>query len=337
VRPRECDEKRSCLRSREWTADGRFFSVDEAARDLRDRNVRPYVWQCRDWLFSRSARLSWWCRDAHDSSCKSVRGHVLELFVAGAVTLAAAPLARRWAFSRGVLDIPNHRSSHDTPTPRTGGLACIAGVIVAVAVSTARNHHLSWLMLAGVAALACVGYLDDQRGLPAKSRLGVQLVAGAAIGAGTMGGAWIWVVVGVVVVPIAVNVVNFMDGVNGITGLTMVCWGVTALLAGRAAELTPLTAIGGLITGSALGFLPWNIPVARLFLGDAGSYIFGALVASGVIFGWANGVSAGLLIAPLSIYLLDTFVVLLKPIHRGSPLFEAHREHEGYSAGRVEM
>lgn len=181
--------------------------------------------------------------------------------------------------------------------------------------------------MVGVGAMAFVGYVDDWRGLSAKSRLAAQVLVGLLIGIGATSGSWLEALTGVVVVPIAVNAVNFMDGINGITSLTMMVWGTTALVAGLDSGLASLSVIGGVTAGAALGFLPWNIPIARLFPGDVGSYLFGALVAGGVVYGGANGVSPVLLAAPLSIYLADTSVVLLKRLRRGSPLFEAHREH----------
>jgi len=224
-----------------------------------------------------------------------------------------------------MLDVANSRSSHVVPTPRAGGLACAAGVLVALAASRVVSHDVAWLVLIGAGVLASVGFIDDVRGLSVVSRLGVQVVVGALLGIGVDG--WSWVVVGMVITPVIVNVVNFMDGINGITSLMMVCWGVSALAAGRSDGLMPLMVLGRVTAGSALGFLPWNAPVARLFPGDVGSYLFGGLVAGGIVYGWAMGVAPALLVAPLTIYFVDTFTVLVRRLVRGDRLFDAHREH----------
>lgn len=88
-----------------------------------------------------------------------------------------------------------------------------------------------------------------------------------------------------------------------------------------------LVVIGAATAGSALGFLPWNAPKARLFLGDVGSYFFGALVTLGIIAGAHRTPMELILIAPLAIYLADTGYTLLKRAVRRQPLLAAHREH----------
>ena len=88
-----------------------------------------------------------------------------------------------------------------------------------------------------------------------------------------------------------------------------------------------MAAIGAVTAGSAIGFLPWNAPVARLFLGDVGSYFFGAIVGVGIIVGARQTSSVTLLIAPLVIYLADTGVSLVQRALRGESLMAAHREH----------
>lgn len=189
----------------------------------------------------------------------------------------------------------------------------------------AQGQPASWGLLVPAALLAFVGLADDVRSLPALTRLAAQVGAGAVMGWAT-GGAW-WICVGAVVAPVAVNVVNFMDGINGITSLTMTVWGVTAFVVGQGHDAALLALLGAVAAGSALGFLPWNAPSARLFLGDSGSYLFGAIVAAGLLTGWSSGAPVVLLVAPLTLYLVDTGVVLVRRAHRGDSLFEAHREH----------
>jgi len=250
---------------------------------------------------------------------------VFELLLSAAVTLLAAPVVLRVMRRRGIIDVPNHRSSHSIPVPRGGGLACLAGATVAIVWFAIDGQSVAWGLAVAVVLLTLVGLADDARSLPALSRLAAQVAAGAGIGWAASGG-W-WICVGAVVAPIIVNVVNFMDGINGITSLTMAVWGVTALAVGSDRDITALALLGAIAAGSALGFLPWNAPVARLFLGDSGSYLFGGIVAAGVVFGWSSGAPVVPLVAPLTLYLVDTGVVFIKRAHRGDSLFEAHREH----------
>ncbi len=127
--------------------------------------------------------------------------------------------------------------------------------------------------------------------------------------------------------PVVVNVVNFMDGINGITALTMLVWGATALLVGAVHGGPELAVIGAATAGAALGFLPWNAPHARLFLGDVGSYLFGALAAGGVLLAATGQAPVSLILAPLMIFGADTAVTLVKRAIRRAPLTVAHREH----------
>lgn len=250
---------------------------------------------------------------------------MLILLVSFVVTVSLAPLVRTALLRRGVLDIPNERSSHGIPVPRGGGIASLGGTLVALVFVAFRHEDAPWLVLAVAGALGLVGLVDDYKSLPATVRLAAQIAAGTIMGA-FVGGGW-WVALGAVAIPFIVNVVNFMDGINGITSLTMAVWGATALVLGQTQAVPSLSLVGALAAGSALGFLPWNFPAARLFLGDVGSYLFGGIAAAGLLIGWHGGVPVVILAAPLTLYVIDTMTVLAKRVVRGDSLFVAHREH----------
>ena len=108
---------------------------------------------------------------------------VLELLVSFAVAMAAAPLVLRVLVQHGVLDVPNNRSSHVTPVPRGGGIACLAGVLAGLILASALGHDVPWLAVSGAVILAVVGFADDQGALAAAPRLGAQLPVGALVGA----------------------------------------------------------------------------------------------------------------------------------------------------------
>lgn len=250
---------------------------------------------------------------------------MLELIVSLGATAALVPFVRRALEHYGLVDVPNHRSSHSAPVPRGGGAACMAGVLVGATAAAAAGHRPPWFLIGTATFLAVVGMLDDRRSLSPILRLGSQIAVGVLMGVAVGGGRWM--LVGALTVPVVVNVINFMDGINGITGLNMGLWGAVAVAAGTAEGVVSLLVIGGVCAGAAFGFLPWNAPKARVFLGDVGSYLFGGLVASGILIGWTNGVPRFLLIAPLSIYLADTGSVIVKRVLRRESLLEAHREH----------
>lgn len=249
-----------------------------------------------------------------------MRGLLTRVVTSAAVTYAAAPLVRRAMVAAGTLDVPNHRSSHTTPVPRGGGLACLAGVGAALAVAPPVVPARDVLAVVGLAA---VGLVDDRTGgLPPAPRLAAQTLAGVACGArhhpvAALGGA--------VLVPGVVNVVNFMDGINGISGSTALVWGTLAL-AGAEYPL-PVRALGAAAAGAGLGFLPHNVPQADLFLGDVGSYLLGGLMGVALVETLTTPSRTLRLGAPLLPYAADAAQALVRRARRGDPLFEAHREH----------
>lgn len=242
-----------------------------------------------------------------------------------AVAAIAMPLVLRILLKHRVMDLPTERSSHANPVPRGGGIACLAGVLSGLLLASSQDRLVPWLAVSGAVLLALVGLLDDRSSLAAAPRLGAQIAVGALVGF-SVGGGW-WILLGMICLPVAVNVVNFMDGINGITGLNMVAWGLVAMAVGYAQAAPSLEVIGAVTAGSTLAFLPWNAPVARLFLGDAGSYLLGALVGIGVLLGAYQTPSLVVLLAPLSIYLADTAAVLLRRAKRGEHLMTAHKQH----------
>jgi len=251
---------------------------------------------------------------------------LVTVLVSFGATLVSSPLVRRSMIRNGVLDKPNHRSSHTLVTPRGGGLACLVGVVAALLVGLLlADIHPPWTAVIAAVGLCAVGYRDDRHSLPAIPRLLAQMIAGAAIGSAA-GGVW-WAVGGTAIVPLVVNVINFMDGINGITGLHVGWWGMIALWAGLLHQTLALAFLGALCIGCALGFLPTNFPGATMFLGDSGSYLFGGLIAAGVIYAGATSGDLVLVAAPLTLYLVDTACTLLRRLRSHAPLMEAHRDH----------
>ncbi|MFC8502065.1 hypothetical protein ACFUC1_06875 [Pedococcus sp. NPDC057267] len=187
------------------------------------------------------------------------------------------------------------------------------------------GHDPSWWSIVGACVLAVVGLADDRASLPAVARLGAQVAVGTVAGF-ALGGFWA-AAAGMLLVPAVVNAVNFMDGINGITSLTMTVWGVSALAVGVASGVGSLIVIGAAAAGGSLGFLPYNAPRARMFLGDVGSYLFGGLAATGVLLAGTRTTSVAVVLAPLALYAADTGFALVRRAVRRESLTQAHREH----------
>lgn len=249
---------------------------------------------------------------------------LVPLALSFALVGALVPLLRRAQF----LDMPNHRSSHAAPIPRGGGLAVMATIAVGVWLA---DDFDAWPVVIAAMLLAVVGLIDDVRPMPGTIRLLAQVAAALSICAwaamSSEAASWARLVVVVVVIVGFVNAFNFMDGVNGISGLTTTVVGAYWAITGMRHDLEWASALGLVLGGAALGFLPWNAPKARIFLGDVGSYGLGLLIGAISAIAWTQGVPWLLAIAPLAVYGADTGWVLVKRVRGGRPLMEAHREH----------
>ncbi len=193
-------------------------------------------------------------------------------------------------------------------------MACAAGVSAGALALARHGRGLTRGQATGTALLTVTGFIDDVQGLPPAIRLVSQGTAGlisAPCGQRLRGAA---------VLPIAVNIVNFMDGINGISGLTAVSWGVTAAGARHAHP------IAALVAGVGAGFLPWNVPRPRLFLGDSGSYLIGSLIGNAALHTTTTKETTALVV-PLLPYLADALVTIGRRLARGEAVLRPHRQH----------
>jgi len=257
-------------------------------------------------------------------------------------SLLGVGIMRHVALARGIVDVPNARSSHDRPVPRGGGLV-VALVASAALFALGLAGEVAWTfafaLLAPGAAVACIGYLDDLGGVPALRRLCVQAIAAAAAlailggwDAGLVrGSAGWWILQASLVVGVtwSTNLYNFMDGIDGIAGAEAAFLGL-----GGAWLLWAVQAEGGsvlacLVLGaSALGFLAWNWPPARIFMGDVGSGYLGLAFA---VLALATSREEPRLLATWLIlsgtFVADSGVTLGRRLARRERFYEAHRIH----------
>jgi UDP-N-acetylmuramyl pentapeptide phosphotransferase/UDP-N-acetylglucosamine-1-phosphate transferase len=251
-----------------------------------------------------------------------------------AATGAIIPVLRR----QSILDHPNERSSHSTPTPRGGGITLIGALLLAwLALSQmgAVAPRVVGISLAA-AALAVVCWIDDLRGLSPALRL---LTQGAAVAVGisclpataaslagglgpvyltALGLLWVW----------WINLFNFMDGIDGLAGAEAAAIGVGMLFFASfgVGTDTELGFLATAILGAAIGFLVWNWSPARIFLGDVGSAPLGYLLGFLLLALTLRGFWKIALILPLY-FLADATITLTRRLLRGERVWQAHREH----------
>lgn len=232
-----------------------------------------------------------------------------------------------------IVDIPNDRSSHITPTPRGGGVAIVGATIITWSLAKGPGGMIVWIILAAAGLLAIVGLLDDLSDLPHVLRLVSQVIIGG--GGILLALAWSdaidvpWLIAPIIVVFVVgyTNAYNFMDGINGIAAAQLAIAGATWWLIGSIEELIIPAAAGAVSLGAALGFLPWNYPRARLFMGDVGSYFVGMWLAGIAVVNTALGVHLLAAMAPLALFGVDSAFTLSVRIVRRESWMSAHRSH----------
>lgn len=244
-------------------------------------------------------------------------------------------LARRYALARLVVDHPNDRSSHVTPTPRGGGAGLIVALMLAL-VPADGVFTADWrvvLALVGVLPTAIVGWVDDHRTLTVRVRLTAHVASALlllplALAASATAGpaAWLISLWWVFATLSAINVVNFMDGIDGIIGLQAVVFGIHLVLLSHGEG--PAAIFGAAFAGAAAGFLLWNWSPARIFLGDVGSGALGALGVIGGLLALREGRAPVVVVfLPLLPLFLDATVTMVRRARRGERVAEAHRSH----------
>lgn len=243
-----------------------------------------------------------------------------------------------------MLDLPNERSLHRAPVPRTGGIALWGGLIAAAGVALVVGMPVisgwAWLAVAAT-VVAVVSFLDDQGGVPTRYRLIAHLAAALVLISG--GADWsllelpglAWQLPDALALPLTVlfvvwmiNLYNFMDGMDGFAaGMAVFGFGALAVLGAGGGDAA--FALGNAaIAAAAGGFLLSNFPPARIFLGDLGSATLGLLAAAMSLIGSQRGLFplwvAWLAFSP---FIVDATWTLIRRLVRGERIWTAHRSH----------
>ncbi len=226
--------------------------------------------------------------------------------------------------ARLAMDLPNQRSLHNAPIPRTGGLGVATGVACGWAVAGAALPVPVW---AGAAALIGVSFLDDRYGLPAAVRFLVHGVVAAWLVL-VLGVASGWVVAAVLLMVWMTNLYNFMDGADGLAGgMAVSGFGAYALVFAHQG-MTGFSLASAVIAVAALGFLLFNFPPARVFMGDAGSIPLGFLAAAFGLLGIVRQVwPVWFPLLVFTPFVLDATVTLARRGLRGEKIWQAHKQH----------
>jgi UDP-GlcNAc:undecaprenyl-phosphate GlcNAc-1-phosphate transferase len=280
---------------------------------------------------------------------------VLAFLVAGLVTLLLVPSTIRLARRVGAIDMPNARSLHEVPTPKLGGLAILAGALIAGLIWLPWDAETRTILI-GAVAIATIGFLDDVYELNAATKLlgqtaaviipvtagvtvasftfpflgqvnpgTVHLVALPGNGAIDLGD--VGTVIGIVAV---INVINLIDGVDGLAAGVCAISAVTLAVIALSLERNAAGVLAALTAGAAIGFLRHGFPPASTFMGDTGSNLLGYLLGVVAVQGALKTNAVIALFLPLIILtvpILDTGFVVAKRLKYRRPIYRADRWH----------
>lgn len=274
----------------------------------------------------------------------------LVIIVAGLVSLLMTAALRRYALARSLLDIPNARSSHSLPTPRGGGLSFVFAFLLALvalgfASIIAMGPLLGLLGAGGLVAL--IGFMDDHGHIAARWRLLCHFLA-AGWGLYWLGGMppivafgltlnthWLAVIFGLLYLVWLLNLYNFMDGIDGLASIEAICVSVGGSLLYVVTGHTDACLLPLLLAVTVAGFLYWNFPPARIFMGDAGSGFLGIVLGLMALqAGWINPLLFWGWLILLGVFVVDATYTLVRRLLRGDKVYEAHRSHAYQYASR---
>ena len=297
--------------------------------------------------------------------------YVVVFAVALGVTLVATPLLRALALRVGVLAMPSERAVHDRPIPYLGGVAMLVGFLAAFVVAWASGGFEAVFdsltvpmgVLVGAVVLCGVGTLDDVRDVSAPAKTAGIVLAGSLMH--LLGVSLLYfrfpfvdglIVLGPDLAPLIsvlwvlgmVNAVNLIDGLDGLAaGIVAIAAGSFFLYGHKLATVdvgllgpdNPSPLIAVIIAGICLGFLPWNVNPAKIFMGDGGALMLGGLMAATTMLvgGQTSGEFSGqvyFFLAPLfipffvmGVPILDTAFAIVRRARRRSGVAEADKDH----------
>lgn len=268
--------------------------------------------------------------------------------IAFLLSYVSVPLVRVLAFKSGAVDVPkDSRRMHKTPIPRMGGLAIFFGFVVSYLCFAETIEPKDLGVLAGALILICTGIIDDRRPLKAVTKLVFQLIAAiipVAMGLriefltnpniyssnATMALHYLSIPITVIWIVGLTNALNLIDGLDGLAGgissIASVSLIVICVIFNKHSTLIPLVAIAG----ATMGFLPYNMNPAKIFMGDTGALFLGYMLATLSVDGFFKSFAAISFIIPLIVLglpLFDTSFAIFRRMLKGQPIMKPDRSH----------
>lgn len=255
--------------------------------------------------------------------------NVMVGFICGVMGAVGAWTIHKYGFKLGIVDVPNERSSHDNVIPKGGGIGILASfVFFSVYLGVSKSFWISGLFL------ALVSFVGDRLEIRPRVRLVVQFGCGLVFLIGLMTVSDAHFMGYLLIVPLSVFIVgtanfyNFMDGINGIAGITGVIGFLLLAVYGYGACADSVyIALSVAMACSCAGFLPFNVPRAKVFMGDVGSILLGFVFACMMVViskDLSDFVCTAAFLFP---FYLDELATMVVRIQDGDNLTHPHRKH----------
>lgn len=261
--------------------------------------------------------------------------NIILFIITGTFSFAITWIVRRIAIHKSIIDHPNDRSSHSVPTPRGGGLAIaiawFAGLIYFY-ITQRIEEYLFFALLSGL-PLTLIGFADDIFNLKPGIRFLVQFIC-AASALWFLGGlqnfqfsifnsqfSFLLTPLAFIAIIWSINLFNFLDGIDGYISTEVIFIGISLFILTR-------NLLGILLVVSIGGFLIWNWPKAKIFMGDVGSTLLGFIVAVfAVYYQNTQQISIVVMLILTAVFWFDATITLFRRILNKEKLSEAHRKH----------
>lgn len=270
---------------------------------------------------------------------------IVIMMCAGLLSFVVTPVVRVWAYKLNAVDVPkDDRRMHKQPIPRMGGLAIFLGFLVTTLIFCQINHQLMGILI-GTGVIVLLGVLDDIFALPPVVKLLVQ-IGSACIPAfcgvtieyiGIFGGKYVhfqeWSIPITVLWVVAItNAVNLIDGLDGLAcGVsTISAFSILVFLLLSPIVDFNVALVAAILAGACLGFLPFNINPAKIFMGDTGALFLGFVLANISVLGFFKTNAIISFVTPFLIFglpIIDTVTAIFRRIIKGQSPFHADRNH----------
>lgn len=242
------------------------------------------------------------------------------LFISFIISVSTIPIFGKMAYKYGIVDKPDGTlKPHERVTPYLGGIAIFLAVIISTPFELISKLALAILVITGL--------VDDIRNVAPKLRLIIEFIVSFLLVFRYLGFSWLMPLYSVIVVAL-INAVNMMDGMDGICASVSIisAFGLSFVVSSKYDRMLLLSLIGALV-----GYLIYNFPPARIFMGDSGSYLIGGILSIGVLSSLRHGmVNPSFIISSflfVSLFFFDLVSGVLRRILNNKPPFSGDREH----------